>query len=213
MSKEENVIKYYVLCNKLKNVIRTGWKDWQVQKERLESVAEHIFGVQMLAIAMNSEYNYDIDIKKVIMMIAVHELEEILIGDLTQFQITKKDKIIIGHDAVKKVLEGLMDKEEIYNLIMEFDDRKSNEAIFAHYCDKLECDLQSRLYDEEQCVDLNNQESNKTFNDPRVQELLKSGMSFSEMWLTFGQKSYNYDENFKSVSNYAMKNNISKFKK
>ena len=25
MSKEENVIKYYVLCNKLKNVIRTGW--------------------------------------------------------------------------------------------------------------------------------------------------------------------------------------------
>ncbi len=36
MSKEENVIKYYVLCNQLKNVIRTGWKDWHVKKERLE---------------------------------------------------------------------------------------------------------------------------------------------------------------------------------
>ena len=54
MSKEENVIKYYVLCNQLKNVIRTGWKKWHVKKERLESVAEHIFGVQMLAIAMKS---------------------------------------------------------------------------------------------------------------------------------------------------------------
>ncbi len=54
MSKEENVIKYYVLCNQLKNVIRTGWKEWHVKKERLESVAEHIFGVQMLAIAMKS---------------------------------------------------------------------------------------------------------------------------------------------------------------
>ena len=74
MEKEKNVINYYVLCNKLKNVIRTGWKDWNVQKERLESVAEHIFGVQMLAIAMKSEYNYDIDILKVIMMIAIHEL-------------------------------------------------------------------------------------------------------------------------------------------
>jgi len=58
MSKEENVIRYYVLCNKLKNVIRTGWKDWNVKRDRLESVAEHIYGVQMLAIAMYSECNY-----------------------------------------------------------------------------------------------------------------------------------------------------------
>ena len=57
MQKEKNIINYYVLCNKLKNVIRTGWKDWNVQRERLESVAEHIFGVQMLAIAMKSEYD------------------------------------------------------------------------------------------------------------------------------------------------------------
>ena len=47
----ESVVKYYVLCNRLKDVIRTGWKDWNVTKDRVESVAEHIFGVQMLAIA------------------------------------------------------------------------------------------------------------------------------------------------------------------
>ncbi len=35
MSKEENVIRYYVLCNKLKNLIRTGWKDWNVKSNRL----------------------------------------------------------------------------------------------------------------------------------------------------------------------------------
>ena len=92
MRKEENVLKYYVLCNKLKNTIRTGWKDWNVERDRLESVAEHIFGVQMLAIAMKSEYKYDIDIMKVIFMLKVHELEEIYIGDLTQFQITKEEK-------------------------------------------------------------------------------------------------------------------------
>lgn len=26
MNKEERVLNYYVLCNKLKDVIRTGWK-------------------------------------------------------------------------------------------------------------------------------------------------------------------------------------------
>ena len=44
--------------------------------------------------------------------------------------------------------------------------------------------------------------------DVRVQELLKSGASWSTMWLLFGQKSYPYDEHFRAVSNYAMNNKI-----
>ena len=55
MTKEESVLNYYILCNKLKNVIRTGWKDWTAEGERIKSIAEHIFGVQMLAIAIESE--------------------------------------------------------------------------------------------------------------------------------------------------------------
>ena len=48
MSRERNVVNYYVLCNRLKNVIRTGWLDWNVQRERIESVAEHIFGLAFI---------------------------------------------------------------------------------------------------------------------------------------------------------------------
>ncbi|MGN1384111.1 MAG: HD family hydrolase [Clostridia bacterium] len=213
MRKEENVIRYYVLCNKLKSVIRTGWKDWHVNAERIESVAEHIYGVQMLAIAIQSEYQYNIDLNKVIMMLAVHELEEILIGDLTQFQISKAEKIIIGHKAVEDVLGDLLYKDEIKNLILEFDERKSSEALFAHYCDKLECDLQSRIYDEKGYVDLKNQEGNETYNDPTVQKYIKSNMSWSEMWLKYGQEKYNYDENFKKISGYALTHKIIEFQK
>ena len=212
MNKEENVIRYYVLCNKLKNIIRTGWKDWNVERERLESVAEHIYGVQMLAIAMNSEYNYDIDIMKVIMMLAVHELEEIYIGDIAVTDIKHKDKDKEAHEAVAKVLSGLMDKEKIYNLVIEFDEKKTKEAKFAFYCDKLECDLQSRLYDLDGCVDLNNQDGNYSMENSDVIELLSSGMSFSEMWMTFGQRRYNYDDNFMAVSNFAKTHKISKYR-
>ena len=31
-------------------------------------------------------------------------------------------------------------------------------------------------------------------------------MSFGEMWLSFGQEIYNYDDNFKDVSEYTKKN-------
>ena len=208
MNTAKNVVNYYVLCNKLKDVIRTGWKDWNVKRERIESVAEHIYGVQMLAIAMKSEYQYDIDINKVIMMLAVHELEEIIIGDLTQFQISKEEKNKIGHEAIQKILKDLIDKDYILSLIYEFDERKTKEAIFAYQCDHLECDIQAKLYDLENCVDLNEQDNNTTFKNDDVQELLEKEKSFSNMWLLFGQTRYNYDENFMEVSNYVKDNNI-----
>lgn len=210
MSKEENVIKYYVLCNKLKNVIRTGWTCWNVKRDRLESIAEHVYGTQMLAIAMNSEYNYDIDICKVIFMLAIHEIGETVIGDLTQFQISKEEKERIEHEAVHKIFAGLLDGDTLENLFLEFDNGSSREAKFAYMCDKLECDLQCRLYDEEECVDLNKQGGNITLNNTLVKELLDNGCSWSEMWLKFGQAIYPYDYNFRSVSNYALTHKINK---
>lgn len=208
MEKEKNVINYYVLCNKLKNVIRTGWKDWSVQRERLESVAEHIFWVQMLAIAMKSEYNYDVDILKVIMMIAIHELWETVIWDLTEFQISREEKEIIEHEAVHEILKDLIDGEDIEKVFLEFDEHKTKEANFAYQCDKLECDLQCKLYDEEWCVDLNKQESCNVTENERVQKLLKENKTWSEMWLQYDKENIPYDENFKAIINYAMNHKI-----
>ena len=209
MNREENVIKYYVLCNKLKDIVRTGWKYWNVQRERVESVAEHIYWVQMLAIAMKSEYKYDIDISKVIMMIAIHELWETIIWDLTQFEISKENKKEMEHGAVHNILKNLIDGENIENLFLEFDERKTKEALFAYQCDKLECDLQCKLYDESNCVDLNNQDNNTISKNEVVQNLLMENQSWSDAWIKFGQSNYSYDENFMAISNYALNYKIS----
>lgn len=174
MKKEQKVLNYYVICNRLKDVIRTGWKDWNVKRDRIESVAEHIYSVQMLAIAMKSEYEYDIDIQKVIFMLAIHELGETVIGDLTQFQISRAEKEKIEHQAVHKILSELIDGKQIEELFLEFDAHESKEAQFAYQCDKLECDLQCKLYDEQNCVDLHNQSNNDTIHDKQVQKLLEN---------------------------------------
>ena len=210
MSKEKNVLDFYILCNKLKDIVRTGWNDWGVKRFRVESVAEHIYGVQMLAIAMWSEYKYDIDIMKVITMIAVHEIEEIFIGDLTCFQMNKEEKNIIGHEAVVKIFANLTNAKEIEDLIYELDERKTPEAQFAYFCDKLECDIQCKLYDEQNCVDLKKQENNVVTKNKDVEALLSQCSSWSEMWMTFGQQKYNYDDNFLSVSHFAKNNTLIK---
>ncbi|MCF0111114.1 MAG: hypothetical protein HUJ58_04370, partial [Erysipelotrichaceae bacterium] len=87
----------------------------------------------------------------------------------------------------------------------------TKEALFAYQCDKLECDLQCKLYDEEKCVDLTKQENNDITRHPLVQQyLLEEGLSWGEMWLKFGQSMYPYDENFLAVSNYALTHTIKK---
>ena len=185
-----------------------GIKTNKVERERIESIAEHIFGVQMLAIAMKSEYKYDVDIQRVIFMLAVHELGETIIGDLTQFQISKEEKEKIEHEAVHNILRGLLDGKIIEELFLEFDKRETKEAIFAYQCDKLECDIQCKLYDQEHCVDLNHQEGNNVTENEKVRKLLHKGESWSSMWIKFGQETYPYDENFRAVSNYTLNNKI-----
>lgn len=208
-TRQESVVKYYVLCNKLKNVIRSGWKMWNVERERLESVAEHIYGVQSLAIAMYSQYQYDIDIYKVIFMLAVHELEEITIGDLTWWDTTEEDKQQKGHNAIEEILSDLICKNKIKKLILEFDERKTKEALFAYHCDKLECDLQCKIYDEENCVDMTKQNDNPVYHDEKVQKVINKGNStWSNMWLEFDRNKYENDSNFIEILDYIKENKI-----
>ena len=42
LTNEEKVLKYYFANVKLKELVRTGWINWKVSRDRLESVAEHI---------------------------------------------------------------------------------------------------------------------------------------------------------------------------
>lgn len=207
MTREEKVLSSYILMNKLKDVVRTGWKDWNVEKERVESIAEHVFGVEQLAIIMYLTYKEDyeeIDLNKVILMLAIHETEEAFIGDITMFQKERETKEERGHKAIHEYFSRFMDGKMLEDIILEFDKKETKEAKFAYQCDKLECDIQAGLYND--YVDLNNQEDNKTFHDERVQKLLIQGMNFGEMWLSFGQEIYPYDNNFTKVSEFTKKN-------
>ena len=206
--KAKQVIEYYMLCCKLKDVIRTGWLNWNVSADRVESIAEHIYGVQMMAIAMCQAYKYDIDLPKALLMLAIHETEEIIIGDQTLFQVSSEDKAIEGHKAVHHIFGELLPAPTIEKLILEFDERKTKEAIFAYQCDKVECDVQAKIYGDKGYVDLEHQENNAVARDPRVTMWFDKGMDFGQMWIKFGQARYGYDENFTKVSNYAFDNNL-----
>ena len=204
----KNAIKFYVLCNKLKDLIRKGPLSWNVNRERIESVAEHIYGVQMLAISIYYQFNYKLDLNKVIYMLAIHELEEIEIGDLTFLETTREDKLINGRKATEFILEDFIGKQEILNILDEYNERKTEEAIFAYHCDKLECDIQIKLYDQEECFDLNHQTNNPIINIPSVKKVLDCENSISNAWIEFDRNKYEDDPIFIDIINWLKNNKI-----
>ena len=206
--KIETAIKYYKLCTKLKDTIRTGPIVWNAKRERIESVAEHIYGTQMLALSIYYQLGYKLDIMKVIFMLAIHELEEIEIGDLAFYEITKEEKLIKGKKATDYILKDFLGKDELSALLDEYNERKTDEAIFAYHCDKLECDIQMKLYDQEGCFDLNNQPNNPILNNPSVKKVLDSEKSISNAWVEFDRSKYEDDKNFIEIIDYLKENEI-----
>ena len=192
MTREQTVTSLFYLTNKLKDEVkRTGWHQKGIKRNRVESVADHIFGCQMLAYAMYSEFNYDIDIDKVILMLAIHEIGETIIGDLTPEDISSKEKSEIERAAVIRLTEMIPNGEFIRDLFLEFEEKKTKEAQFAYQIDKAECDLQAKLYIQEGCFDH-----------------LYDRKEFTNSWIGFDIGRINFDENFMSVLNTIMNNDM-----
>ena len=213
IEKIENILKFYLLVSQLKDKIRSGWKVWNIERDRVESVAEHIYGTCMLAIAIDSEFKLDIDIYKVVMILVIHEIEEIKIGDLTPFdKVTKEEKRNLGKKAVEEILASLTDKAKYIDLIEEFEKMETKEAKFAKMCDKLEANIQCKIYCEENCLDINKKENEYLLEDVRIQKLLKKGeKTIADLFIENDKPKYT-EKVFEDIANYIKEKRLLKNK-
>lgn len=208
----KSIMSFYLLATRLKYKIRSGWDEthWNVSKERLESVAEHIYGTCILALSIDSEFETNLDIDKIIKMLVLHELGEVIIGDITPFDnITPEEKMKREHAAIKDVLGDLVKNEEYFALLLEFDAKKTREAVFAHLCDKLEADIQAKVYQDMGCQNpLDEQEKNVAFKSESIQQMLQDGAKTAfDIWYEWDKALFADDEKFSALLDYLKKVN------
>lgn len=211
--KIKNLLQFYLLAIELKDKIRSGWKQWNIERNRVESVAEHIYGTCMLVISIDSQFELDINIHKVVMMLLLHEIEEIKIGDLTPFdKVTKEEKRKIGKQAVEEILKTLDKKIQYIELIEEFENMQTKEAIVAKMCDKLEADIQCKIYCEEKSLDINKKENEHLLKDSRVEKLLNNGeKTIADLFIENDRPIYK-EKIFEEIANYIKNNDLIKIK-
>ncbi len=206
--KLKNSMRFYMLATQLKYKIRSGWdkSHWNVSKDRVEIIAEHVYGTCILALSIDSEFKTNLDINKVIKMLVLHELGEVIIGDITPFDnITPEEKMKKEHEAMREVIGDLVNQEEFLSLLFEFDEKKTKEAIFAHHCDKLEADIQAKVYQDMGCQhSLDEQEDNVVFKSNKVQQMVKDGAQTAfDIWYEWDKSLYYDDEDFARLLDYV----------
>lgn len=141
--------KLYEEIFKLKTLKRKGWVIRNItDKEtgRVESDAEHVFTMAMLAIEIMQREKLQLDELKVIKMVLYHELCEIDAGDHTPYDdITLEDKYAKELAGVERLAREY-DMPEILSIWKEFEENKTPEAKFVKKIDKLEAIMQSQIY-------------------------------------------------------------------
>ena len=163
--------KFYYKVIKLKEILRQGYIKWGVKSDRIESVAEHVFGSMILAVSLYSQLKLSLDLNKVLEMITYHELEEIEIGDLTVFDDKSSQK---NRKIIEKIVGDLNERKRIVALIDEFNMQESKEAKFARAVDKLECALQMKKYQDLGLVTIENV-TPQMLENKRLKEYIDSG--------------------------------------
>ncbi len=143
----KDAFKFYYKATELKDMLRQGAVQWAVDKKRLESIAEHTYGVLILAIALQSQLKLNIDLGKTLEMITIHELEELAIGDITPLDHTNKKSLKTkARKAVYGFVQDLNQCDKLMSLTDEYNLCVSPEAKFANAVDKLECVLEFKKY-------------------------------------------------------------------
>ncbi len=205
-NKAKRIIDFYLYVNKLKYKIRTGFVEIGITKERLESVAEHIYGCLMLSIAVDSEYNLNIDMYKVLKMLTIHELDEVLKPDFTlRSGITKEEKIKIGVESVNIVASTLSSRDELISLVNEFNEGKTKEAKFCYLIDKMECDMQAKVYDLDGNFLIEKAKEDLVYYGSSAKKIEKNAKTASDYWILYDKPKFKNDKIFKLLCDELLK--------
>ncbi len=194
----KNIINFYIAANNLKNVVRTGWKEVNIPDEKIESVADHIYGCLVLSIAISSEKNLSLDMEKVFKMLIIKELKKVV--PMHETSINSSDNID-GKELIVKITNGLIKQDELVNMYDEFELQETEEAKYVLYVSKLESDLQAKIYELNGDFKLENAiEDVKKYPEELSKEILPQVNNASDGWILFDRKYYGNNEMFTQLS-------------
>jgi putative hydrolases of HD superfamily len=160
----------------LKQLYRRGWLARGVPPERCESVAEHSFGVALLALLMAEAHHPELDPSRVVRMALLHDIGEIDAGDvIPDDRMDAVEKHRRERQGALRVLENLPGGAAQIALYDEYEEGRSPEARFVRQIDRLEMGFQAGVYEMQGLADLSEffETVGASLSDPVLEETFR----------------------------------------
>jgi 5'-deoxynucleotidase YfbR-like HD superfamily hydrolase len=139
----ENLVTLFQKLGELKTIKRSGWVRCGIPEP--ESVAEHSFRCAFMAMVLGDMM--EVDSIKLIKMALLHDVAEIVAGDITPHDgVPREEKSRIEEKVLKALLDTIPGNEQYVALWKEYEEGISPEARLAQNIDKLEMALQAIEY-------------------------------------------------------------------
>jgi len=141
------ILVFWQTIARLKEEKRKGWK--KLKLGRSESVADHSYAVAMLALFIGDLRR--LNVKKLVQLALLHDLEEAVTGDLTPEDKTRRGEAKVRRDrqeAVERLLKLFPPRvrHSYRRLWTDLRLRHSKEAQLVHELDKIELAFQANQY-------------------------------------------------------------------
>ena len=211
----ENNIKWIFFKNRLKNVFRTGWLELGVNKDQVESVADHIASTSSLINSYNNQFELKLDIDKTDKMLLMKEILKAY---------TKEEKSVIKGENTNEINRNIIIQIcKDYNLDSsylsiydEYLKQETNEAKYTMMFSKFESDLQAVDYYERGLITLDAVLKDIEYYPEELKNSVKSLLEKYPIpplaWLTYDRKYYKDNELLLSLSDELISYCINNYK-
>lgn len=188
--------KLFLLFDMLGDLVRSGPLQWKIKRFRTEDVKDHVFDLIIMTKLIKKKLPNYIDTDKMIDYAIVHDLEEVITGDITTFEgITREEKERVNKIAMDYLIDEYGDIININRLLNGFEDKADIEAKVLHMLDKVNSSIAFLKYDSENEVDMDNPEIIECLRcNPDVLRLRGQGMSLGEIFYVWHLRSVNFTD-------------------
>ncbi len=145
----KKILKVFLTLQWAKELPRQGFIAMGFKRNEADSVAAHSFSTSLLAYFLAKRLQKEgvkIDPEKVLKMALMHDVGETIVGDVGTFVKNMAGGVFknIEEEGVKALVEGLDCKDEIIELVEEYNERETMEARLVKAADNLDALAQAK---------------------------------------------------------------------
>ena len=108
---------------------------------RGETSAEHSWHLALSALILKDLAGAQVDISRVLQMLLIHDVVEVVVGDVPIYDVDRRDAVAATEDAAAAQIFGALpspQREELLLLWREFEAAETDEARFARAVDRVQ---------------------------------------------------------------------------